>query len=93
MSGAGYTANIIANHMEVDDGVEFIQKPFSMNDLAAKVRSVQCLTNQLNENGKPLNIIRGYDHVNRVVAGLCPLPSAKYAGDTKIKRSDSTGPF
>jgi PAS domain S-box-containing protein len=37
---SGYTADIIANHGEVDGGLEFIQKPFSMSELAAKVRSV-----------------------------------------------------
>jgi PAS domain S-box-containing protein len=33
---SGYTANIIAHHGVLDDGVHFIQKPFSKNDLAAK---------------------------------------------------------
>jgi CheY-like chemotaxis protein len=35
---SGYTADIIAHHGVLDDGVSFIQKPFSMKDLAAKVR-------------------------------------------------------
>ncbi len=35
---SGYTANTIAHHGVLDDGVHFIQKPFSLNDLAAKLR-------------------------------------------------------
>ena len=37
---SGYTANVIAHHGVIDPGVHFIQKPFSMRDLAAKVRKV-----------------------------------------------------
>jgi PAS domain S-box-containing protein len=35
---SGYTANVIAHHGVLDDGVAFIQKPFSMADMAEKVR-------------------------------------------------------
>jgi two-component system cell cycle sensor histidine kinase/response regulator CckA len=35
---SGYTANVIAHHGILDEGVYFIQKPFSINNLAAKVR-------------------------------------------------------
>jgi len=37
---SGYTADVIAHHGVLDDGVYFIQKPFSMKDLAIKVREV-----------------------------------------------------
>jgi PAS domain S-box-containing protein len=35
---SGYTANVIAHQGVLDEGVHFIQKPFSVNDLATKVR-------------------------------------------------------
>ena len=35
---SGYTADVIAHHGVLDEGVHFIQKPFSLPDLAAKVR-------------------------------------------------------
>jgi two-component system, cell cycle sensor histidine kinase and response regulator CckA len=37
---SGYTANVIAHHGVLDDGVAFIQKPFSMADMTFKVREV-----------------------------------------------------
>jgi len=37
---SGYTANIIAQHGMLDPGVRFIQKPFSMRELSAKIRDV-----------------------------------------------------
>ena len=37
---SGYTANVIAHQGVLDEGVHFIQKPFSINDLAAKIREV-----------------------------------------------------
>ncbi len=37
---SGYTANVIAHHGVLDPGVHFLQKPFSMNDMAAKLREV-----------------------------------------------------
>ena len=37
---SGYTADIIDLHDVLDDGVSFIQKPFSLVDLAEKVREI-----------------------------------------------------
>ena len=37
---SGYTADVIAHHGVLDKGLYFIQKPFSLPDLAAKVRAV-----------------------------------------------------
>jgi PAS domain S-box-containing protein len=37
---SGYTADVIDRHGVLDDGVHFIQKPFSRTDLAHKVREV-----------------------------------------------------
>ncbi len=37
---SGYTANVIAHQGVLDEGVAFIQKPFSIADLAEKEREV-----------------------------------------------------
>ncbi len=37
---SGYTANVIAHHGVLDEGVHFIQKPFTKKELAAKIREV-----------------------------------------------------
>jgi nitrogen-specific signal transduction histidine kinase/ActR/RegA family two-component response regulator len=37
---SGYTANVIAHQGVLDEGVAFIQKPFSMADVAEKLREV-----------------------------------------------------
>ncbi len=37
---SGYTADIIANHGVLEEGLNFIQKPFSRIDLAVKIREV-----------------------------------------------------
>jgi hypothetical protein len=35
---SGYTADIIADHGILEEGVYFLQKPFSLEDLSIKVR-------------------------------------------------------
>ncbi len=35
---SGYTADVIVRHGVLDTGVQFVQKPFSLQDLAVKVR-------------------------------------------------------
>jgi CheY-like chemotaxis protein len=37
---SGYTANVIAHHGVLDPDVHFLQKPFSMEDLAQQIRQV-----------------------------------------------------
>ncbi|MDD2899163.1 MAG: response regulator [Desulfuromonadaceae bacterium] len=37
---SGYTADVIAHHGVLDEGVHFIQKPFSLSGLAVKVREI-----------------------------------------------------
>ncbi|MDZ7642079.1 MAG: PAS domain S-box protein [Desulfurivibrio sp.] len=37
---SGYTANVIAHHGVLDEGVHFLQKPFSLQDLGAKLGEV-----------------------------------------------------
>jgi len=37
---SGYTADIIAHHGVLEEGMAFIQKPFTMKDLVSKVREV-----------------------------------------------------
>ncbi|HBI15343.1 MAG TPA: hypothetical protein DDY20_07500 [Desulfobulbaceae bacterium] len=42
---SGYTANVIAQHGVLDEGIHFIQKPFTMKDLATRIRDVLSQTN------------------------------------------------
>ena len=37
---SGYTADVIAHHGVLEEGVHFLQKPFAIGDLTAKVREV-----------------------------------------------------
>ena len=44
---SGYTADVIAHHGVLEEGVPFIQKPFSMQTLTVKVREVLEETKQV----------------------------------------------
>ncbi|MFZ2958744.1 MAG: response regulator [Candidatus Ozemobacteraceae bacterium] len=37
---SGYTADVIAQHGVLETGIHFLQKPFSLHDMAAKIRKV-----------------------------------------------------
>jgi PAS domain S-box-containing protein len=37
---SGYTANVIAHHGILEDGIHFLQKPFSRREMASKIREV-----------------------------------------------------
>jgi YesN/AraC family two-component response regulator len=37
---SGYTADVIARQGMIEEGVQFIQKPFSGKEIAAKIRAV-----------------------------------------------------
>ena len=41
---SGYTADVIAHRGILEEGVKFIQKPFSMHDLAVQVREALEMT-------------------------------------------------
>jgi FixJ family two-component response regulator len=36
---SGYSANVVAERGMLDEDIQFIEKPFSMKDIAAKVRT------------------------------------------------------
>jgi len=37
---SGYTSNVIVHHGIPEEGVQFIQKPFSLNDFARKIQDI-----------------------------------------------------
>jgi DNA-binding response OmpR family regulator len=37
---SGYTADVIAHHGVLDAGVQFLQKPFTIQSLSARVREI-----------------------------------------------------
>jgi two-component system cell cycle sensor histidine kinase/response regulator CckA len=37
---SGYTEDAVFHHEVLEDGIEFIQKPFKINDLLHKIREV-----------------------------------------------------
>jgi PAS domain S-box-containing protein len=49
---SGYTANVISHHGVLDEGVHFIQKPFSLKDMAAKVRQTLEMNPEKNDGSE-----------------------------------------
>ncbi len=47
---SGYTADVIAHRGILDEGINFIQKPFSRDDFTAKIAKI------LNNTGQPLSV-------------------------------------
>lgn len=45
---SGYTANVIAHHGILDEGIHFLQKPFSKRELSKKIREVLEVENEAN---------------------------------------------
>ncbi len=37
---SGYTADVISNHGVLDEGIYFIEKPFTLQRLSARIREV-----------------------------------------------------
>jgi response regulator RpfG family c-di-GMP phosphodiesterase len=37
---SGYTNNVIAHHGVIDEGIQFIGKPFTMTEFAKKIRTI-----------------------------------------------------
>ena len=48
---SGYTANVIAHRGILHDGVKFLSKPFTRNELAGKVRETISMKNEHNKQG------------------------------------------
>jgi FixJ family two-component response regulator len=65
---SGYTASVIAHHGVLDKRVHFIQKPFSLKDLAATVRNTL-------DTGNTIDAEYATD-----VDGFQPRPSSKEVG-------------
>lgn len=76
---SGYTADILAHQGVLDEGVNFIEKPFSLTALAEKVREVldkpsrKLPFNELNPNeligykGVPISFSPGYEHEGAIL--------------------------
>jgi signal transduction histidine kinase/CheY-like chemotaxis protein len=48
---SGYTANVIAHHGVLEQGVHFIQKPFSRKDLAVKIKEALVIRETMGKSG------------------------------------------
>jgi len=53
---SGYTANVITNNGVLDEGIEFIQKPYLLNDLAQKLRYILMVESKRSD--KHVSVIR-----------------------------------